>query len=59
MPKFHDYDKDQYESRRVRVRKKRIRNEQNFKNMDPKFFEDEWDDDKFYASFERIRRKRR
>lgn len=56
----NNYDEDQFETRCTRVRERRARNEQYFKNMDPRqLLEDEWEDDKFYGSFERIRRKRR
>ena len=55
-----EYDEDQFETRRIKVREKRARNEQNFKNMDPRqLLEDEWGDDEFYTSFERYQRKRK
>lgn len=61
MSKHRDeYDEDQFKTRRIKVREKRARCEQNFKNMDPRqLLEDEWGDDEFYTSFERYQRKRK
>jgi hypothetical protein len=54
-----EYDEDQFDTRRIKVREKRARNKQNFRNMDPRqILEDEWDDE-YYAIIERFHGKRK
>jgi hypothetical protein len=61
MSKRHDeYDEDQVDTRYIRNREKRNRNEYKFKNIDPRqLLEDEfYDDDDMYAGFERFHGKK-